>query len=256
MPPIQILPDHTREFSRYIVYVDESGSPNLNDIDSENPLFTLAFCVFEKDTYMQRVVPSVQKLKFDFWGHDGIVLHSYDVRKERGPFALLRDASIRLRFLSGVNSVIGDAPFTLIASVINKRRLVQNYVNPSDPYDIAMTFCMERLARFLDENGQQQAVQHVIVERRGEPADSSLELAFRRICDGANQYREMPLLNIIFADKKHNSTGLQFSDLVAYPITRHTLKPEQANSAFNIVQTKFRSGPAGKINGFGLKIFP
>jgi hypothetical protein len=256
MPPAQILPDYRREFSRHIVYVDESGSPSLKDIDPDNPLFTLAFCIFDKEVYMERIVPPVQKIKFDFWGHDGIVLHSYDIRKERGPFAVLRDAAVRQNFLDRANAAIEAAPFTLIASVIDKRKLVDRYAEPADPYDIAMTFCMERLSRFLDEAGQGLAMQHVIVERRGEPADSNLELAFRRICDGANQYRAMPLLNIIFADKKHNSTGLQFADLVAYPITRHMLKPEQANRAFDIVRAKFRRNEAGRIEGFGLKRFP
>lgn len=251
-----MLPDYRHEFSRYVVYVDESGSPNLKDVEPENPLFTLAFCVFEKVDYMERVVPSMQKIKFDFWGHDSVIMHSYDIRKERGPFAVLRDAAIRQKFLDRVNAAVEAAPFTLIAAVINKRLLAQNYVNPADTYDIAMTFCMERLARFLDEAGQRHAMQHVLVEKRGEPADTNLELAFRRICDGVNQYRAMPLFDIIFADKKHNSTGLQFADLVAYPITRHTMRPEQANRAFDIVQAKFRRNAAGRVDGFGLKRFP
>jgi Protein of unknown function (DUF3800) len=183
-------------------------------------------------------------------------LHRYDIRKERGLFAVLRDAAVRKNFIDCVNAAMESAQFTLIAAVIDKRQLLNNYANPADPYELAMTFCMERLARFLDEAGQERTVQHVVVERRGEPADANLELAFRRICDGANQYRPMPLLNIMFADKKHNSTGLQFADLVAYPITRHTLKPDQNNRAFDIVRGKFRRGLNGRIEGFGLKIFP
>ncbi|MEX5323322.1 DUF3800 domain-containing protein, partial [Pseudomonas shirazica] len=64
------------EFSDYIVYVDESGDHGLQKINPEYPVFVLAFCIFRKDVYVQSVVPAVQKLKFDFWGHDGIVLHS------------------------------------------------------------------------------------------------------------------------------------------------------------------------------------
>jgi hypothetical protein len=59
---------------------------------------------------------------------------------------------------------------------------------------------------------------HMLVERRGAKEDAKLELEFRRICDGSNQAGKMPNLDIRFMDKKHNSTGLQFADLVAQPI--------------------------------------
>ena len=66
----------------------------------------------------------------------------------------------------------------------------------------------------------------------------------------------MPNLDIRFMDKKHNSTGLQLADLVAHPIGRHAIDPDQPNRAFDILKPKFRRGPAGLVKGFGLKIFP
>ncbi len=35
-------------FSKYIVYVDESGDHGLQNIDANYPYFVLAFCVFHK----------------------------------------------------------------------------------------------------------------------------------------------------------------------------------------------------------------
>jgi len=83
-----------------------------------------------------------------------------------------------------------------------------------------------------------------------------LELEFRRICDGNNAVGKMPNLDIRFMDKKHNSTGLQLADLVAHPIGRHVIKPDQANRAYDVLKPKFRKGSWGKIEGYGLKIFP
>ena len=57
-------------------------------------------------------------------------------------------------------------------------------------------------------------------------------------------------------DKKHNSSGLQLADLVAHPIGRHAINPSQPNRAYDIVEPKFRRGPKGQIDGFGLKNFP
>jgi len=58
------------------------------------------------------------------------------------------------------------------------------------------------------------------------------------------------------ADKKCNSAGLQVADLVARPIGRKILAPGQPNRAYDILQRKFRRSPSGRIEGWGLKVFP
>jgi hypothetical protein len=115
---------------------------------------------------------------------------------------------------------------------------------------------MERLFYFLRDLGQADKTTHVLVERRGAKEDAKLELEFRRICDGNNQAGKMPNLDIRFMDKKHNSTGLQFADLVAQPIARRVITPDQPNRAYDIIEKKFRKDGKGNATGYGLKIFP
>jgi hypothetical protein len=243
-------------FGNYVVYVDESGDHGLENIDPQHPVFVLAFCIFDKQVYTQQVVPSVQALKFQFWGHDNVILRSYDIRKAVGPFNILMNSDVRVAFINSINTVIDDAGFTLIAAVIDKQRLVRQYAFPAIPYNIALAFCMERLQRFLMEHDQHENTIHVLVERRGKPEDEALELAFRRVADGQNQVGPMHNMEVEFVDKKHNSSGLQFADLVAYPIGRYSIKPDQPNRAYEIVQTKFRRSAGGRIAGYGLKKFP
>ena len=243
-------------FGNYVIYVDESGDHGLEKIDPQHPVFVLAFCIFEKETYTQHVVPSVQRLKFQFWGHDNVILRSYDIRKSSGPFNILLNQHVRAEFVQAINAAIDAADFTLIAAVIDKQRLVRQYTFPANPYNIALAFCMERLQRFLMEHTEHETLTHVLVERRGKPEDEALELAFRRVTDGQNQVGAMHNLEVEFVDKKHNSSGLQFADLVAYPIGRHSIKPDQPNRAYEIVQTKFRRSAGGRIAGYGLKVFP
>lgn len=52
-------------------------------------------------------------------------------------------------------------------------------------------------------------------------------------------------------DKKSNSTGLQIADLIARPIGRQILKPEQSNRAYEIIEKKFRRDSRGHVNGWG-----
>jgi hypothetical protein len=61
---------------------------------------------------------------------------------------------------------------------------------------------------------------------------------------------------IRFMDKKHNSTGLQFADLVAHAIARRVIAPDQPNRAYDIIEKKFRKDGKGNATGYGLKIFP
>ncbi|WP_315803012.1 DUF3800 domain-containing protein [Bradyrhizobium sp. SZCCHNS3002] len=137
--------------------------------------------------------------------------------------------------------MIGAADFTLIAAVIDKQKHLAKYTAPADPYEIALGFCMERLQRYLMDKKQADRLTHLQVECRRQAEDAKLELEFRRICDGNNAVGKMPNLDIRFMDKKHNSTGLQLADLVAHPIGRHVIKPDQPNRAYEVLKAKLRT---------------
>ena len=243
-------------YSDYVVFVDESGDHGLVSIDRDYPVFVLDFCIFRKEDYIQSVVPKVEAFKFEHFGHDLVVLHEHEIRKQKQPFVFLRNQEKRRAFLDGLNVLIAEAEFTIIATVIHKQRLATTYLCPNSPYELALTFCMERTHGFLRALGQHTLKTHVVVERRGRREDNDLELAFRRIRDGNNQQGPMPGFEIVFADKKSNSAGLQLADLTARPIGRHVLNPEQPNRAWDVVQGKlYRHGARPQL-GWGLKIFP
>lgn len=68
----QSVPLGESEFSKYIVYVDESGDHSLQSIDDNYPIFVLAFCVFNKRHYSEVIVPALEKFKFNHFGHDQV----------------------------------------------------------------------------------------------------------------------------------------------------------------------------------------
>lgn len=55
--------------NKFIIDADESGNQSLKSVEQEYPVFVLAFCVFDIDDYIYKVVPAFQKLKFDWLGH-------------------------------------------------------------------------------------------------------------------------------------------------------------------------------------------
>jgi len=242
-------------YSDYVIYVDESGDHSLESIDQDYPVFVLDFCLFRKDHYTKAVAPRVQAFKFENFGHDIVVLHEHEIRKQKPPFVFLQNQQKRAAFMEGLNRLI-EAEFTIVAAAIRKERLARQYARPANPYEIALTFCMERAYAFLREIGQHTRTTHIVVERRGKREDDELELAFRRIRDGANHWGATPGFEIVFADKKTNSAGLQLADLTARPIGRHVLAPDQPNRAWDIIEPKLRRSPEGRVNGWGLKTFP
>lgn len=244
-------------FSDFIVYIDESGDHNLARVSPNYPIFVLAFCIFEKESYVTRTVPNFQRLKFRWFGHDAVVFHEREIRQQQVPFKFLQNEEKRNRFHAELNALIDETEFTVIATVINKERLNGRYQSPDNPYEIGLQFCVERLYRFLSERGQADRMTHCIFERRGKKEDSSIELEFRRICDGGNYKGErINCLDIQFLEKSANSSGLQISDLIARPIGLAELRPEQPNRAYQIIERKFRRNQHGNTRGYGLKVFP
>lgn len=243
-------------FSEYIVYVDEAGDHSLASIDTDFPVFVLAFCIFEKQQYINQTTPAVQQFKFNYFGHDMTILHEREIRKSIEPFNILQNSNIRQHFMADLSQLMHDAPFTLVASCIDKQKFIHRRGRNENPYHVAMQFGLERVFYFLQERQQVNQKTHIVFECRGKKEDNELELEFRRLLDQSQIKGMAETLDIIFADKKVNSTGLQLADMVARPIGRYIMDPQQSNRAYSIIETKFRKSPQGNIKGWGLKCYP
>lgn len=243
-------------FSEYIVFVDESGDHELRAIDPDYPVFVLLFAIFSKEGYRTHICPGIQKLKFDFWGHEEVIFHEHEIRKPRGPFAILQNRATRDCFHKCLQAFMVQLPVLLVAVVIDKTRYKIQYSKPASPYDYAMEVGLERVFKQLESLGQGESLTHVIVEARGRREDNELELAFRRIVNGQNYHRKPLPLDMKLVPKATNSVGLQLTDLMARPIGIHQIRPQQSNRAYDVIEPKFRRSPSGQITGWGLKVIP
>lgn len=240
--------------SDYLVFVDESGDHGLQTIDPQYPIFVLGFCIVSMSEYAHAVLPAIAEFKFHHFGHDQVILHEREIRKDLGDFAVLRDPVRKSQFMEELTALIAGFHFTIIASAIRKDRLVDRYRYPNNPYEIALGMGLERVSKWLGRNGPGTTT--VIVECRGKREDDELELEFRRVCAGANYKNETLALEPRFVPKTANVPGLQLADLIARPIGRHILAPDQPNRAFDVISPKFDRNPTGVVAGWGLKVFP
>ena len=140
-----------KNFSDYIVYVDESGDHGLKTIDPHYPVFVLVFCIFKKDDYINTAIPLLQRFKFKHYGHDQTILHETDIRKDRGDFTFLKSKTLKTAFLDELTGIVQKTPFVLISTIIKKELYRQRYSIPENPYHIALRYGLERVFYYLSE---------------------------------------------------------------------------------------------------------
>lgn len=235
--------------SDYIVYVDESGDHSLESINPHYPLFVLAFCVFQKEHYAQKVLPALSMLKIAAFGHDLIILHEHEIRKRAGPFNKLNQQRSE-HLMRALSNLVAEMDIAFIPIVIDKLALKELGADPTHVYHLAMQLGLERLFHLLQAHDQQNEVTHVIFEARGKCEDIALELEFRRICDGHNSLQRQMPFEIVIADKKTNSAGLQLADMAARPIGLSVLRPWQQNRAFEVIEKKLYQDDQGQREPF------
>lgn len=226
------------ENGEYIFYADESGDHSLVSIDEAYPVFVLSVCGFKIREYTQKTVPSFQKFKFQYFGHDMAVLHEREIRKQVGDFTFLTDIGVRERFLYDLTEIVDAARFNIFSCIIDKRKFRTDFF-PDNPYRIALAVCLQAVYRHLKSLGKNDRIYYFVFEKRGEKEDKDLELEFRRIVSGENQIRvSLEGFRLRFADKKSNSTGMQLADLTARPLGLSYLYPRQSNRAMSVIESK------------------
>jgi hypothetical protein len=241
------------KFSDYIVFADESGDHGMETIDPKSPLFSLVFCIFEKEAYRTEVEPALRGFKFRWFGHDAVVLHERDVRKQMPPFDFLRhSAAARDAFLADLTDLMAGVKMQVYAAVIDKEKHRARYADPWNPYEVALHFLREKLCSRLLVQGQKNSRVHVLFEARGKAEDRELELEFRRIVSGQAEWgwKRVPFklmeFEPLFVRKAANLAGHQISDLIARPLGLRALRPDQPNRALEAILPRVND----------LKVFP
>lgn len=235
-----------------VVYLDETGDHSLELIDKDFPVFGVVLLICDTEVYIQRIIPAVCRLKFDYFGHEGVVLHSREIRRAQGEFGFLTNPSRRQPFYERINRIM-SLDYRLIATFIRKQRHKDRYGDrATHPYELALTFALERLLWLLENEGQSDV--QIVAESRGKREDDELRLSFLQVLNDGTDYVRPERFKKIrfrleFRKKGSNLIGTQIADLAAYPIARYIIDRDKDNPAYEIVRKKF-------YKGSGLKGFP
>lgn len=242
--------------SRFIAFFDECGDHSLEKIDRDFPLFVLSTVIVERTVYQGQVVPALARLKMRFWNHEGVNLHSREIRKALGDFAFMQVPAKRTAVLEALSETIRGLPITLFITAIQKQEHKERYgMAATNPYDLALTLTFERVLHFLD--GVNETELPVVAEARGKSEDNELEAAFYRLMTHGTGYISAERFQrlkcpITFRRKTDNIAGLQLADLCAHPAARRVLNPGQLNQAWDAVADRLYK--RGSVTGW--KVFP
>lgn len=234
----------------YIAFIDESGDTGMKNIDSDAPYFALTAAIYRTEQYIQTELPLMTRIKLDFWGHDGVIFHDYDIKKKNGPFKILIDSMERERFWEALCNQFRETPAKLISAVIHKGDHKKQYHDPVDPYELCIQFVLERTYMMTGKGTR------VVFESRGRAEDKIVRQWCEDICGGKNYHRKQYGFDIHFATKSSNCEGLQMADLACQPILHYVRKRDTERPDWLAVRAAVRCNGGGKIEGYGLKIFP
>lgn len=239
-----------------ILFLDESGDHSLViKIDEQFPIFCLAGCIFDENEYQQVSKAKVDAFKIRYFNNSNIVLHSREIRKCLPPFNILLNKNTKQSFYTDLNNLMSGLPYTILASVILKEKLKNQYHDPANPYALSLEFIMERFLYFLEENND---VGYISVESRDPKSNTDLLTAFTETINngswGSDPFQkhvtaerfQQKIQKMIFVTKQQNENGHQVADLIAYPIAKYGFDPKKQNLAFDVIKPKFRIIANGK----------
>ena len=268
--------DEIPEEIHYVVGIDESGSSNLRPVQkalkkgvsvAENEKhFTIAACSFSLSEFVT-ARDMIMNLKHKYWNNalfsykgveKRVCFHSREIRGRReafNPDIIDYDA-----FILDLSEMMGKLPMTLFASHIDKVRHVQRYCNPDSPYDLCMTFVLERIIMSLpaDETCM------IILESRGKDEDKLLLDHIKNLIDYGSSYhlpKEFNKIKGVYfnpkwckaANDQKSYWQLEMADLCAYPIHKFFVYGTK-DKAFQTLLPKVSGYP--QYWGRGLKSFP
>jgi len=212
-----------------ILFLDESGDHNLLTIDETYPYFVLAGCIMDQKEHDADFSSAVVKLKKDLFGTDKIILHYVDYTRNKNGFERVKEKDFREEFYRQLNDLLRKTEFTLLSSIIDKKRHKERYGTLAlDPYNISLEVVIERFIRYLSKG-----------------------TSFLKPKDIRDRIE-----NFVIRKKGENIPGLQLVDAVVTPIGRRYANRKNYYLDYNLIKSKFWKSSCGKYKGFGLVILP
>jgi len=246
----------------YFFYLDESGQRAYN---SKDDIFVLQAVAVSEHQWqaVNACIEDVKRAHFPALNPDQIELKSSSIRNRRGIFRRMSVAKITA-FTDDLYDIITSSDLTLLAVVVRKSLVFSRYLFPEDPYLLAYKMLIERAQTFLEQ--RTDASKGIIVSDNFSNIQSrGRRMAFERkvrrqhkayLRDGT-EYKEIDRIieDPFYVDSRFNNF-IQVADLCAYNVFRRYQYDQPNYPYFARIYSKFFRSRTGRVEGYGLKIFP
>lgn len=265
--------DKKREiFPKYRLYIDEAGDHGFGSLNIiKHRYLGLAGSIFERRNDYIKAVDDMKELKRKYWPDadpdEPVIFHRNIMIRQQGYFSIFKDINKKTDFDEDLLSYLNEQKYTVIVVVIDKKGQKDGYTTPYHTYHFSLMVMLERYCgwlRFFETVGD------VLAESRGGTEDRKLKEEFREIYEKGKSYyypasffqEALTSRKIKIKPKSNNVTGLQISDMIAYPIKEkmfydRNIRINNFSGTFNekvydVVKDKLnRNFYSGKINGYG-----
>lgn len=240
----------------YLLFVDESGTHDMVNVDPKFPLFVLLGLLVGETYYAKTLSRRVREFKRDHLGTPDAVLHSADIRRCEGPFQFLRsDAKRKQAFYDGLNELFHEARLRIFAVAINKPGLKRRYLMPPNPYNVSLSQLLSvSLGPPRLPGPSRPRIARITAESRGRREDKELQSEYQSLRQhGLHSYGASDVQSrkssttqrllpdrIEFLRKARAIPGLELADLAAYPIARAIMAGNWENPAAQVISRKVR----------------
>lgn len=245
----------------HIMYVDESGTEDLTD---DSPYYITSGTIVDEN-YLSTLKREIKNYKdVNFVGDlSGSEIHLYDMYNCRNHFKGITTEK-KWELINNLYDLINQLDIISIATCVDKQKFKIWKPDATSQDVIAMGYNMilERFQMFLQDKTSNGIIR---VDKTTDPTQYKLNLKDRFIIKHTNRIRRKHFVAFVKARNvieeilmldSSTRKGLQVADAVAYCTTRYLTNHQNFLRNWNIVKSKLRTNPFGKIEGFGLIIFP
>ena len=212
--------------SKYRLYLDEVGNPDLEHSEDPNHRFlSLTGVICEIGYIQEHIHPEMEGLKTRHFGShpdEPLILHRSELVNKKDRFAALRSPENEKAFNRDILSLLVGWEYRVITVCIDKKKHRESYkIWRYDPYHYCLAILLERYAFWLnriDAHGD------VMAESRGGKEDQRLKHSFSRLLVQGTDFvppeRFLSALTsreLKIRPKSANVAGLQLADLLAHP---------------------------------------
>jgi hypothetical protein len=239
------------------LYLDEAGSPSMTERGiSDQRWLTLAGFYTPAENW-RPMYDALRDLKTawlsDYCAEPELVeLHSTDFGR-KSPWNDLYADGRWLDFLNATADLIRSLPITTMSATIDKAAHAAKYTAPTDPYELAYEFVIERFDRALRPDG----CGAVILDPRAE-GKGAVDVRMRVVHRELQRYRAT-IIEDPFFPASDLSVGLQIADVCAWGVRKHVQHEAKGladTPIYAAVNERYRRSPSGRIGGYGEKLFP